>query len=258
MVAAVGVHFLSGNGSARLDGMVAPLPDKAPADAVVLLNQLKVILQVAGAVAHGVTVLTHHIGKGAVLLKILMDFRQSRVHPAVHIQIAEIAVRPWGIAGRLIVGQTGGIKFLCPLKRLLKGAAISAFVAHGPDYHAGTVLVPLHTALGSVHRCLGKFRVIRNGSSPESAPFLPVRHRGINRLGSMALIVRLINHIKAQTVIELVSPGCIGIVAGTDSIYIMLLHHLKILLKLLHTDGKACHRIAVMAVGSPEFHLPAV
>ena len=48
MVAAVGVHFLSGNGSARLDGMVAPLPDKAPADAVVLLNQLKVILQVAG------------------------------------------------------------------------------------------------------------------------------------------------------------------------------------------------------------------
>ena len=74
----------------------------------------------------------------------------------------------------------------------------------------------------------------------------------------MALIVRLINHIKAQTVIELVSPGCIGIVAGTDGIYIMLLHHLKILLKLLHTDGKACHRIAVMAVGSPEFHLPAV
>ena len=55
-VAAVGVDFPAVRRGSPVDGMVAPLPDKAAADAIVLLHELEIIFQIARAVAHGVTV----------------------------------------------------------------------------------------------------------------------------------------------------------------------------------------------------------
>ena len=55
-VAAVSVDFPAVRRCSPVDGVVAPLPDKAAADAVVLLHELEIIFQIARAVAHGVTV----------------------------------------------------------------------------------------------------------------------------------------------------------------------------------------------------------
>ena len=258
MIAAVSVHFLSGNSPAHLNGMIAPFPDKAPAGALILLNHLKIILQVARAVSHGMAVLAHHIGQISVLLKIFMDFLKGRVHTAVHIQITVITILSGSIAGSLIMQKTCGVKLFGPFQRRLKGASIGALISHGPDHHTGTVFVPLHTPLCPVHRGLSKRRIVRNGVSPVNGPRLPHLLGGVNISGSVAFIIRLIDHIKAQAVIELVGPGRIGVMAGADSVDVVLLHHLKILHKLHRTDGKASDRVTVVAVCSMEFHLHTI
>ena len=45
---------------------------------------------------------------------------------------------------------------------------------------------------------------------------------------------------------------------GADGVDVVLLHHREILHQLGRADGKAGHRIAVVAVGSPEFNVHAV
>ena len=255
MVAPISVHLFSVYGLSHINGMVAPLPDKTSARAVVLLNHLEIILQIAGAVAHGMAVLAHDERLCAVFLKIGMDIIQSRIHPAVGVQIIKIIFTLLcSVKSAFIVRQAGGVKLLCPCERLLKGTAVSAFVSHGPDNHAGAVLIPLHTALRSVNGGRGKFRIIRDCLAPALKPFgnigiaekhvfpsrlnhlfpachflLYVHFFHINIVGSVALIVRLFNHIKAKLVVKLVCPGRVGIMAGADSIHIVLFHQLQIL-----------------------------
>ena len=96
--------------------MVTPLPDKAAAGTVILLHRLKIILQIPGAVSHGVTVFTHHIRLCAVLLKILVQAFKRRIHTAVGIQGAVIILPVSGhISRTLIVGETVRVELLCPL-----------------------------------------------------------------------------------------------------------------------------------------------
>ena len=171
MISAVSVHFLSRGICSHIDGMIAPLPDEAAAGSVMLLHRLEIILQISGAVSHGMAVFAHHVGFCAVLIKILMQAFKRRIHTAVGIQGAVIILPSSGHVPRtLIMCETIRIKFLCPLERRLKGAAIGTLISHGPHNHTGAVLIPLHTALGSVHRSLRKFRVVRNRHSPSPAP----------------------------------------------------------------------------------------
>ncbi len=145
-------------------------------------------------------VLAHHKRLGAVLFKIVTDLIQRRIHPALKINDAVIVFPLVGhIAGTLVMGETGGIKFLRPSQRLLKGAAVSALISHGPDHDAGAVFVTLHAALGTVHSGLCIQRIVRNDLIPAFGSGFPARIRIVNIRCSVTLIVRLIDNEKAQT-----------------------------------------------------------
>ena len=74
----------------------------------------------------------------------------------------------------------------------------------------------------------------------------------------MALIVRLIDDIKTETVIKLITVRRIRVMAGPDRIDVVLFHYLQIFFDLCKADCKSRHRIAVVAVCSVEFDLHAV
>ena len=74
----------------------------------------------------------------------------------------------------------------------------------------------------------------------------------------MALIVRLIDDIKTETVIKLITVRRIRVMAGPDRIDVVLFHYLQIFFDLCKSDCKSRHRIAVVAVCSVEFDLHAV
>ena len=100
VVAAVPVHGLAVFGDTLVDGMVTPLPHKSAAVTVVRLEILEVVLQVAGAVTHGVAVFAENVGpvQNMVVLhalqEILIHLGQTGIHPAIQIQIAEVVVLP--------------------------------------------------------------------------------------------------------------------------------------------------------------------
>ena len=200
-------------------------------------------------------VFAHDKGLCSVLFKVRMNFIKSRIHPAVGVQIIKIILTfLCSVKGALVVCQTSGVKFLRPCKGFLKGAAVSAFISHRPDNHAGPVLISLHTALRPVNSGRDKFGVIRDCLAPmlKSDSKIRVPHKHIlaslfhhlipalylflrrqflcvNVNSPMAFIVRLVNHIKAKLVVKLVSPGRIGVVAGADGIHVVLFHQLQIL-----------------------------
>ena len=259
VVATVGINLFAFDGLSKVDGVIAPLPHESAAGSVVGLDNLEIILQITRAVAHGVAVLAHHKRLGAVLFKIVTDLIQRRIHPALKINDAVIVFPLVGhIAGTLVMGETGGIKFLRPSQRLLKGAAVSALISHGPDHDAGAVFVTLHAALGTVHSGLCIQRIVRNDLIPAFGSGFPARIRIVNIRCSVTLIVRLIDNEKAQTVIELIKMRRVGIMAGADRIHVVFFHQGQILLDLIQADGKTSHRIAVVAVGSVEFDLHTV
>ena len=66
----------------------------------------------------------------------------------------------------------------------------------------------------------------------------------------MAFIVRFVNHNKTVFIAKLVKLRAVRIMAGTDTVDIMLLHQAQIPVDLFQRDGKAGNRVAVMAVGA--------
>ena len=156
------------------------------------------------------------------------------------------------------MGESGRIKRFRPFQCFFKGAAVSTLISHGPDHHAGTVFVTLHAAPGTIHCGLCIQRIIRNDFIPAFRSCFPAGIGIINICGSVTFVVRLIDDKEAQAVIKLIKMWCIGIMTGADGIHIMLFHQDQIFFDLVHRDGKTCHRITVVAVGSMEFDFHAV
>ena len=172
-------------------------------------------------------VFAHDIGLVGILCKILMDLLNGRVHAAVQIYVGIIIFFIFcRIAGTLIMCQPCMVKFLCPGKRRLKSASICTFVSHGPDHHAGAVLIPVNTALCPVHSGLCKSRVVCNGMVPSGCSLLPGVVLHIDIRSSVALIVSFIYNKETVFVAELIELRRIWIMAGTDAVDIMLFHEL--------------------------------
>ena len=63
--------------------MIAPLPDESATHPRIFLDYLEIILQIAGAVSHAMTIFYKQKWLAAVLLQILFDLGKCRIHPAV-------------------------------------------------------------------------------------------------------------------------------------------------------------------------------
>ncbi len=272
VVAAVAVDGPVVRGLAAIDRVVAPLPHKAARKAIVPHNQLLVVLRISGAVAHGVDVLAQHKGRpaafpGLIQLRALkvagyvhlfarpgqLGLFGGGVHAAVQVQHREVRLvaRVVDVAV-FIVQQAAGVVVLGPAAGRLGVGAPAALVAQRPADHGSAVFVPHHVALGPVHNGLHKLGVRRRVGV--------VLHAVSAQLVGVAVAfqVRLGDDIEAVLAAQLGEPGGVGVVAGADGVYIVLLHQQQVPHGLLQVDGIAGDRVAVVAVYAPEFNGRAV
>ena len=87
MVSPIEINFFPVIRFSMADGMVAPFPHEPPTDLAMLVEYLEIILQVAGAVPHGMAIFTQDQGLVRALPQILANFLKRRVHPAVKVQV---------------------------------------------------------------------------------------------------------------------------------------------------------------------------
>ena len=241
--------------------MVTPLPYKAAAHPVIAVNPLKIVLQIAGAISHGMAVFAHHKGKilrkNAPLrfFKILPNFLKLRIHTAVNIHMTEIILLHIRyIACALIMAEPCIVPLLRPCHGRFKRTAIGAFISHGPDHHAGSVLIPLYTAFYTVQNRLCICRIICKQPVPLLHMSIPVICFFKDLIRSMALIIRLIHHIKPHLIKQMVILRTVRIMTGADGIYIVLLHQAQILFHLCPAYSKTCIGITVMTIYTVKFN----
>ena len=249
-ISAVMVHLPSILRFPFIGGVVAPLPDKAAAEAIVFVDLLHIILNVSGAVSHGVHELT--LDKRFFLAgcgKIFINLPGRSIHMAFHIQHGFILHMSFRLEmAALIMHQSGGIILLHPASRFLDVGAHAGLIAQRPENDTALVLIPDHVAPAAVNHSLSVSRIFRELTEG----FL--RTASVLILHAMGFQIRLRDHIKTVFAAQLREPGRIGIMAGTDGVDIRLLHDAQVehgVHPRNHSSGK---RAAVMTVDTLEFH----
>ena len=259
-VAAVQVLCLAVLCDAGVDCVITPFPDEAAAHDVVILDELPVVFQVAGAVAHGVCVFAHQEGLVGVGVQIPLQALHGGVHIAVQVDVGEVVLAlAAAVLRAFVVGQAGGIKVLGPCQSRLEAAAVGAFVTHGPADDGGTVLITLDAALGAVHGSFQEVRVICKGLVPGLYVVLPdVIFLAVQSGSAMAFVVCFVDDHEAVLVTQLIEHGRVGVVAGADCVKVILLDHSQIPLHVLYADNRAGNGIGVVTVDTAELDGVAV
>ena len=260
VVTTVPVHRLAVWSLALVDGVVTPLPDEAAAHDLVGLNELPVVFQIAGAVAHGVGVFAHQVGLIGIAVYILLQSLQRGIHVGVQVDVREVVLAlSAAVLGTFVVGQTGGVEMLGPCQRRFETAAVGTFVTHGPADDAGTVLIPDDTPLGAVQGCFQEVGVVGKGLVPMLHMVLPQLIFGAVHLSrAVALVVGFVDDHEAVLVTELIEHGGVGIVGGANSIEVILLDHLQVPLHMLQGDHGAGDGVGVVPVNATELDGVAV
>ena len=115
-ISSVKILFFSISSLSPVHSMITPLPHKASAKLVILINHLEIILQISRSVSHSMTVFDQKKGLIRFLFHIFLDFFQRRIHSAENINIAVIVfsfIIP--VKRAFIAGQPCFIKLLRPL-----------------------------------------------------------------------------------------------------------------------------------------------
>ena len=151
VVTSVGVHSLAICRFAFVDSVVAPLPHKSSASGLVAVEELEVVLQISGTVAHGMTVFAQNVRLVSISVYIFSHLGYGWIHSAVEIQITVIVFSlAVCILGTLVVGETGAVIGLDPGKSFLKCHPICTLISHGPDDYAWAVPISCDAALHTV------------------------------------------------------------------------------------------------------------
>ena len=243
-IAAVAVHFASRGVHADAGRVVAPFPDKAAAHARFPFEFLEIRLQVSGAVAHGKDV---RLADG-VLLEIFANFLNGRVHAAVRIQIGPVDFHPRRREGRaLVMRQAGRIVPLRPGERLVKVHAVAGFVAHRIDHHAREVLIAQHHAPHAIEHRAFKRRIVGDAVIGLAAVVAAEeRHNAVR------FLIRLVQHVNAQLLAQLVEIRRLRIVAGAHGVDVVALHNRHVAQNMLARRIRAGIAAALMHVHAAE------
>ena len=241
------------------DRVVAPLPHEAAAHALVGPDDLPVVLEVAGAVAHGVAVLHEDEGLVGVGVQVVADLLDGRVHAAVQVD-AGVVVAALGVAvvGALVVSQPRGVEVLDPEERRLEGAAVGALVAGGPGDDAGAVLLAVDAQPHAVDGGLGPLRVVGDGLVPVLDLVVPGWVGQEAALGAVALVVGLGHDVEAVLVAQLVEARVVGVVGAAHRVDVVLLHQAQVPQHVLQVDDGPGGRVGVVPVDAAQGDGPAV
>ena len=253
-VAAVQILGLAVLSNTGIDSVVTPLPNETAAHNVVVLDELPVIFQIAGAVAHGMGVFAHQERLVRVGIQIPLQAFHRGIHITVQVNVGEIILTlAAAILGAFVMGQAGRIKVLGPGQGCFEAAAIGAFIAHGPADNGGTVLISLDAQLGAVHSCFHKLGVICEGFVPGLNMVLPdIVFLAVQSGSAVAFVVGFVDHHETVLVTQLVEHGSVGIVSSADCVEVIFLDHPQVALHVLHADDRAGNSIRVMTVDTAE------
>ena len=258
-VSTVGVHSLAVCRFALVYGVVAPLPHKSSASGFVAVEELEVVLQISGTVAHGMAVFAQDVRLVAITIYVLSHLGYGWIHSAVEIQIAVVIFSlAVCILCALVVGEAGFVIGLDPCQSLFKCHSVCTLISHGPDYNAWAVLVPDDAALHTVKYRLAELRIVCDRLIPPCCLVVPIIIRIEQFTWTMCLYVSLVYHIESIFVTEFIEIRSIWIVACPYGVDIVLFHQRHVLDNLFSADGKSCHRVGVVSVHSVELDRHAV
>jgi hypothetical protein len=216
------------------------------------LEQLLVVGQAAGAVAHRVGVLAQYERQAAavrvqvqVVQRLLLTpadrihLLQRGVHAGVHVHMAAVPVA-------FIVDWPGGVAVAGPIGHRGQVVAGAGFVAEGPHDDARMVLVPLDHAGHPVQVRLPPARVPARVAAPADRP------------EAVGLQVALVHHPQSVLVAQLEKTRVGRIVAGADRIDVVPLHQEDVGQHGGLIQGAAGLRVKLVPVHAPEQDPPPV
>ena len=221
------------------------IPDEAALILRVFFFQTDVAFHAAQRIAHVVHILAEKKGLFRIAFQIGPNGIRIRVHPAFHIGNC---VKGTVVEHALIVNQPAGIlgaEVVRHCQNVLPGVGL---VSAGPEQDGNMVFIPL-----------------KHGHCPVKHAVLPLREASGNvpawfnfpqlLPGTVAFQVRLIHHVDAALVAQMIPRCLIGVMAGADSIDMIAAEGLHGPLHILHADGTACAGIPFVTV-DPVNHQP--
>ena len=218
--------------------VVAPFPDKLALDAIPAIEDLLVLGQASGTIAHGVTVLAVDARLGERMLTKVVHLRHTGVHGGDDINGI-------GVAVLLVVDRTI-IELVSLGAHRADVAAIAALVAHRPHNDAGVVALLHHQALNTVDVGRLPCRVV--GDQGDIADILE----------AVALHVGLGDQHDAILIAQLVEARVIGIVRGAHRVDVMLLHEFQVAAHAIETHSTALVIVVIVAVDAMHLKVGAV
>ncbi len=210
---------------AAAQSLVDEVPDEAAEGPGVGVEGVDVFLHVPDAVAHGVLEFAQHDGFGIVVVG--AHGVVPVVHPTVDVGVGPVAFVVDGLGG------VGGVRVVAHRS---EDVAVAGLVAQRPHHHAGVVLVALDHGRHPFHR----------GGAPGVAVFR-------NHIpGAVGLEVRLVDHVDAVLVAQLVHARIVGIVRHAKRVDVQPLHEKHVFFHALVGHHVAQIRIDLVAVDAPE------
>ena len=253
MIATVVIHGFPVFSITLEHSMIQEFPYETTTETRIGFKLLEIILQVTGAVAHGMRVFALDKGLVGILRQIFIHEFQGSIHLAPQIQVGIIILTVIiYILGGFIMGQTAGIKVLRPSQCQFKAATVGRLIAHGPNNSAGTVLIPLNHPLYTVHDRTNEIRIVCH----HHIPFFVVAELSVMpaMLRTVSLNICFVDNIETITVTEIIEKRMAGIVAGANTVEIVFFQKFQFPFCLLKIDDISLNRVRFMAVDTTELN----
>ena len=218
--------------------MVAPFPNKLALDAIPAIEDLLVLGQAPGTVAHGVTVLAVDARLGERMLAKVVHLRNTGVHRGNDINGIGVAV--------LLVMDRTTIELVSLGIHCTDVAAIAALVARRPHNDAGVVALLHHQALNTVDVGRLPCRVV--GDQGDIADILK----------AVALHIGLGDQHDAILIAQLVEARVVGVVGRAHRVDVVLLHELQVAAHAIEAHGAALVIVVIVAVDAMHLKVSAV
>ena len=234
IVATVSKYLLTSNLALIAHTLIHKVPDVTSLVVRLLTNQVPVLFKATHRVTHSVGIFALNqwllnLSASHFALRVLLAPVVIGIHRAVDICSTFDACT-------LILAGTGLIVSLYPSISLLKVGTVASLVTQAPHNNAGVVLIGNHVTLLTLNVSLLKIRT-------DSQCLLIVTH-------TMTLQVALSSQVDTILIAQVIPTWIVGIVTGTHSIDVQLLHNLDILNHALHAHDVATIRIQFVAVGT--------
>jgi len=220
---AIGAGFLIGE---LAEALVYPVPDTSAHVSGGGIEGVDILLEVADGVAHGVGVLAEEERLLGVLLALVDDVVDVRIHDAIDIGDFVVA---------FVVNGTGGVHGVDELGGGGEVHAGASLVSERPHDDAGVVSVAAHHAFGAIEVRLLPLRLVTQRLIPV------VAH-------AVGLNVGFVHHVDAVLIAELIPVSVVHVVRATDGIDVEPLEELDVLLHALGGDVATGIGVVLMAV----------